>query len=298
MSAPRRLAILWIGAWLLLVLPFPAALHGAGAALLALLVGLGISLGARTGWFAVVPRSALDERLRLARDEAYRAAFRCAGLGCLVAWVSATFASNHSWGVLVIPAGLGGRRTAAMVALFVLLPTVVVALRQPADEEDRLRAQGRRPALGPTLAGVGSVAGMLVLASAAPASSAGLSRIPADGYSSSSANCGQFAGEREVGFGFGASMRWRAMVCWNGSRAFLLKPPVEGAEQLRTVCSLQPGADDFALITDQGCSEATDAQGTLHIRVHAHYELPGGLLGRDLESRLDVSRDGVYHLGS
>lgn len=313
MSGSRTLVLLTLVCWAVLISPFPRSLHGAGIAIVIVLIVLDAALGETTGWLAFARPSRLDEREAALRDWAYRRAFRLivAGLLLMVLANGVGGAIRSSAGsqppALPVP-DLGARDIVAFLELLVILPTAVIAWWQPAPDASGLRERIRshRGRWMVPAAAIPIVAALWLLAVAAlPTRSAGVSQVPSTSFAAGDARCGEFSAIREVGYGFGGSVRLRAGVCWDGRQAWVFgdpalsrpasMPPEEFVASFPslTSCAIDDGAADFATVADQRCMESFDANGTMHYLVRGRVSPGVGRLGaRDLEIDLTVTRDG------
>ncbi|HYM51423.1 MAG TPA: hypothetical protein VET65_12750 [Candidatus Limnocylindrales bacterium] len=306
----RHLVLLMALAWAILISPYPLSLHGWGIVVTLVLIGLDVALGARTGWLAFARSSGLDEREAALRNRAYRTAFRVVIGGILLmalgAYLSSlrTFFLLDSPGPLPIPDPLGPRGIVALLELLALAPTAVIAWRQPDSERTSAAAWlGRAmPALAIPL-----VVGVWVLAlSAPPALAVTRSQVPTTSLEVSGATCGAFSALREVGYGFGAGMRMRAAVCWDGKQAWIFGDPAlrepafvgnlfgpTPSDPYLTTCAVAVDAQDFAVVSGKRCTESIDANGTMHYVAQEQVSIGlRGLLQHQLRIDLVVTRDG------
>ena len=299
--SPGRLAaaVAFLG-WVLLISPLPSSLEGAGIVLVLLLIGLDIVLGIVTGWLALQPTSRLDERQTILRDTAYRIAFRLTAAGIFLILISTlvgTILITQNT-VTLRPIGISPRNLAALIEMFVILPTATIAWLQPVDLDDaEVRARTRRYwwlfLFLPLLAGVWATATELV-----PASTVVVRGMPGT-FSSDDMKCDEFTAEKQVLAGFGGSLGFHAGVCWAGSRAFIIGDPSLGpaaregfSEPTITSCSTADANTDFATVS-QHCTARLDADGTVRMRAQGQVSpLPFGWGTRQLDVELAVSRDG------
>lgn len=305
-SFARTCVVLVALLWLVLASQLPYSLNGAGVVVLLALVALDVLLGVTTGWLAFAPTPRLDERQAALRDRAYRIGFRLVGAGVLIMFllyiagniVQAIMAS----GQLRFPTdGFGARTALAIVELFLIAPTAVVAWLLPPENE----STDRRPARWLPLVAVPAVALVwLIAVLAAPVQSTTVATIPDNGFAMSDATCGHFSAVDRVAYGFGGGARLEAEVCWNRQQAFPVgdnslphpasRPAGEFARPFPGLTSCAPRAmdTDFGTVSEH-CSFQIDAAGTFHLMLRGRVSpLPGGFLARDVEIQLVVPPDG------
>ena len=299
--SPGRLAaaVAFLG-WVLLISPLPSSLEGAGIVLVLLLIGLDIVLGIVTGWLALQPTSRLDERQTILRDTAYRIAFRLTAAGIFLVLISTLVGTiltmQHT--ITLRPIGINPRDLAALIEMFVILPTATIAWLQPVDlDEAEVRGTTRSPwwllLFLPLLAVVWASATQLMPASAV------VVRGTPGAFLADDMKCDVFTARKEILARFGGAIGFHAGICWNGERAFIFGDPSLGAaarqeatEPPITSCSTADAETDFATVS-QHCTAQLDADGTVRMRAEGRISpLPFGWGARDVDVELAVSRDG------
>jgi len=298
-------------------------LHGFGILVVVALAGLDILLLQTTGGLAFRRMAGLDERQRTLRDLAYRRGFRWIGLAMalllLILFVSyvAVTAGASSLKETDVDTGITGRIVLATGELLLILPTSVIAWR----EEDRPGGDGGEGDGGRGLRSwrawlvlPGLIAAWLAAVAWAAPQSAPHGSLSLGG-GPSNATCQEFAGGTMIGTEFGATVGFRADVCWNGTDAFvwgnprLPLPPsalrnagppgltapedlFDPPSPLYSGCGLD-NLSDFAAVGPTTCSERIDAGGTLHYTVSARVSpLPLGIASRAVTLDLVVTRTG------
>jgi hypothetical protein len=306
LSSARTCVALLALLWLVVASQLPYSLGGAGILILLAVVALDVVLGATTGWLAVAPTSRLDERQAALRDRAYRIGFRLAGAGVLVMFLL-YITGNIVLAIILngqlrLPTdGFSARTALAIVELLLMAPTAVIAWLLPADRE---LVVGRRARWLPLVAVPAVAVVWLIVLLAAPVQTTTVATIPDSGFSMGDATCGHFSAVDRVAYGFGGGARLEAEVCWNRQQAFpvgdtsLPHPASLPAEEFArpfpglTSCAPTPMDTDFGTVVER-CSVQIDAEGTLHVALHGRVSpLPGGLLARDVQIQLVVTRDG------
>jgi len=274
--------------WAFFAVPLPRSLGGWGMPLTLVLVILDLVLGALTGWLAFARTTSLDERQAMLRDRAYRLAFRLILLGLIVivlgmvAGYSADISNTHTPPAKVF----GSRWIIALVELLAALPTIVIAWLQPDSVDDSGDQSRSLRHWLPLISVPAFVSVWLIVIGTLPVQ-ASETRDDA-GFTSASATCAHFIATRNVGYGFGADVRLDVEACWDGTHAYS-----EHVFSGLTRCSVEPGTDDFARVTELRCTEYTDSNGTMRYKVHA--TVRSGLVPavtRDVTLELDVTRDG------
>ena len=315
----RGLVVLAVLIWAVLASTYPRQLHGTGMLLTLLMVAVDVVLGVMTGWLAFRRTDDLDERQGALRDHAYRLAFRLVGVGVLL-MVALVFAGyvfptpESSPSPTDLPNGLTARQLVAFLELLVIVPTAVIAWVEPvsADELSERWRVGRN--WTPAFAIPAIAAAWLLAVAALPAQLITSMQVPDSGFSLSGSSCGRFLAKDDVGSALGGSVRLHAEVCWDGHNAFVfgdpslhtpmtVVPTPVAADQLPTPlampslpdltgCTTRNADTDFVAVSE-GCTEKVDANGTMRLTLHGRvFPLPGGLLARDVQIQLVVTRDG------
>ena len=304
-SLGRLTAVLVFLGWVLMISPVPSSLEGAGIVVVLFLIGLDIVLGIVTGWLAFQPTSRLDERQTILRDTAYRIAFRLTAAGVFLILISTLvgtiLTSQHT--LTLRPIGISPRDLAALIEMFVILPTATIAWLQPLSLEEI--DAGSRTRRSWWLLLVVPVAGIIwaVATQVVPASTV-IVRGTSGSFLADDMKCDEFTAKKEILAGFGGSLGFHAGVCWNGQRAFIEGDPSLGraaggvpgpipGEPAITSCSTASAETDFATVS-QHCTAQLDADGTVRMRAQGRVSpLPFGWGARDVDVELAVSRDGT-----
>lgn len=324
MTRPVRRTLVVAAGAVTTLLASALPLHGFGIVAVVVLAGLDILLLQATGGLPFRRVAGLDERQRTRRDLAYRRGFRWIGLAMmlllLVLFVSyvAVTAGASALKEMDVDTGITGRIVLATVELLLMLPTFVVAwLEEDAPGPDGGEGdggRGRRRGRMAWLVLPAIVAAWLAAVVWLPLQSAPHGSLSVTGGPSGT-TCQEFAGGTMVGSEFGATVGFRADVCWDGTVAYVWGNPAlpiparalhdysvpgftppeswdDPANPLGSGCGLD-NLDDFANVSQTTCSERVDAAGTLHYAVTARVSpLPFGIGSRRVTVELVVTRDG------
>jgi hypothetical protein len=292
--------------WLVVAAQFPYSLRGLGILILLALVALDVVLGVTTGWLAFQPTTRLDERQAALRDRAYRIGFRLVGAGVLVMVILFIIGAILQ-SILVGPQsgstsdGFSARTLLAILELFLIAPTAVIAWLLPEDYEATNSTPARwLPLIAVPLVALAWVVGVL----AAPTQTTVLATIPDNSFTMGAAKCGHLGAVKRLASGFGGAARLEAEVCWNGQQAFtygdptLPRPASLPTEEFSmafpglTSCMPLPTDTDFGSVVEH-CTGNIDADGTLRLVLNGRVlPLPGGAGARDVQIQLVVTRDG------
>ncbi|MGH7667701.1 MAG: hypothetical protein ACREN1_10430 [Candidatus Dormibacteria bacterium] len=304
----RRAAVVLLGlAWLLLASPLPTSLAGTGVALVALQVGIGVSLNQSTRWQVWRRPSRLDEREAQQRDRAYRHAFRGIGVGVFLLIVSGAvevfFRPGYSQPLLAFDSG--PRILAALVLLLALLPCACLAWSAaPRLRDQDSSTSNHRPPRSlllalPVLAVVVTVGLWSALVTLLPARTLTVISRPSHSVGWGGAKCEGLELSRELGSGLGAALNLDTNVCfngrraWNGNQSFSRTSYLSARRPLAANCSPRIDATDFENVTGESCSERGTPDGTLRLVTRARVSAtPGGWLRRTLTLTVLVTGHG------
>ncbi|MGH7706042.1 MAG: hypothetical protein ACRENY_09265 [Candidatus Dormibacteria bacterium] len=304
----RRAAVVLLGlAWMLLASPLPTSLAGAGVLLVALQVGIGVSLNQSTRWQVWRRPSRLDEREAQQRDRAYRQAFRGIGVGVFLLLVSVSgqsFLRPDFWQP-ILAFDRGPRDLAALVLLLLLLPGACLAWsaapRLPDQDSSTSESRSRRWLLSglPVLGAVVTIGLWSAAVALLPASTLTVTQRPSHSVGWGGAKCEGLEVSRELGSGLGAALNLATNVCfngrraWNGNQSFSRTSYLSARRPTVANCSLRIDATDFEYVSRVSCTERGTPDGTLQLVTRARVSAaPGGWLSRTLTLRVLVTAHG------
>jgi hypothetical protein len=325
MTFTRRQVLVMAAAAVTALLASALPLHGFGIVVVVALAGLDILLLQNTAWLAFRHGSGLDERQTALRDLAYRRGFRwiglAAGLLLLALFISYVAVTAGASGLkeMDVDTGITGRIVVAMAELLIMMPTCVIAWREEGTPEPESGAAGAGQEFQrrwvPWLVLPAILTAWLAAVIWLPSQSAPRGSMSGSGGGPSGTTCQEFAGGTMAGTEFGATVGFRADVCWDGSVAYVLgdpslplplralrdygapgfEPPeswVNPAQPLLSGCGLD-NLSDFAAVGQTTCTERIDASGTMHYTVSARVSpIPFGIASRDVSVALVVTGNG------